>query len=307
MRINPTVIMPESLTHQHLLSCLTTLLFHEISGMSRGYNKIRILDAGCGAGRLMSFVYRSLSDQYPDCTVEIYGFDVIDHGVQASGFIERAVTSLSDDIPSIDWAQQIKPIRIDDSWPFQDNFFDVVLSNQVIEHVHNKPYFFAESHRVLREGGYGIHLFPLKHYVYEGHLNLPWVHRIRSYGSMVCYISILSFLWLGKFRDHHKRTGISRSDFSEQHADYVYFWTNYASEAEILDIVRQQMFRASFMFSIEFYVLKLRQLLGLNYKKAYMTLFLRGLWDSIAIKFLRYLSSVTLVTEKSNTYKEPKL
>lgn len=286
---------PISLTHQHLFSCLNTL-------MPEDAQAIRILDAGCGDGKLMSFIHNSLKFTHPNLSVEIYGFDVVDHGVQTSGFLNETIAALSSDIPAIDWSERIKFLRIGDPWGFPDNSFDIVLSNQVFEHVHDKPFFFSEAYRVLRDGGYAVHLAPLVHYIYEGHLHLPWVHRIRSHDFLYSYISFMSLLGFGKYRSHNKITGITRSEFSKRHADYVYFWTNYSSESEMLNLARTAKFRASFRFSADFYFLKLRQLFRLPYKANYKAS-RSALFDSLAIKFLRYLSSVTFVCEKRNTYK----
>lgn len=283
-----------SLTHQHLFACVNTLL--PISDQS-----IRILDAGCGDGKLMAFLHKMFEFTHPDASVEIYGFDVVDHGVQTSGFLNVAVATLSLSVPEVNWEKRIVPLCVGDKWGFPDNFFDVVLSNQVFEHVHDKPFFLRESYRVLRDGGYAIHLAPLVHYIYEGHLYLPWVHRIRSHDLLCSYISFLSLLGFGKFPSHHKLTGVTRSEFSKKHADYIYFWTNYSSESGMLDMARDAKFRASFRFSADFYVLKLRQILGLSFKNSYSAQ-RSALIDSIAIKFFRYLSSATFVCEKRNLY-----
>ena len=286
---------PASLTHQHLFACINTLIPSDA-------RSIRILDAGCGDGKLISFIHKSLQLQHPDLSFEIYGFDVVDHGVQTSGFLDGTITLLSSDITNVNWPERIKPLHMGDTWDFPDNFFDVILSNQVFEHVHDKLFFFKESYRVMRDGGHAIHLAPLVHYIYEGHLYLPLVHRIRSHDMLYSYISFLSLVGFGKFRNHNKLTGISRSDFSIKHADYVYFWTNYSSESEMLDMARASQFRASFRFSLDFYLLKLRQIFRFPYKASYNPS-RSALLDSIAIKFLRYLSSTTFVCEKRNTYK----
>lgn len=41
-------------------------------------------------------------------------------------------------------------------WPFPDGKFDVVFSNQVIEHLHNTRLFAEEAYRVLKPGGTAI-------------------------------------------------------------------------------------------------------------------------------------------------------
>lgn len=283
-----------SLTHQHLFTCVNTLL-------SPDEHTIRILDAGCGDGKLMAFLHGMLEFSHPNASVEIYGFDVVDHGVQTSGFLNEAIATLSLSVSDVNWKKRIVPLHVGDQWDFPDNFFDIVLSNQVFEHVHDKPFFFRESYRVLRDGGYAVHLAPLVHYIYEGHLYLPWVHRIRSHDLLCSYISFLSLLGFGKFPSHNKLTGITRSEFSKKHADYIYFWTNYSSESGMLEMARSAKFRASFKFSADFYFLKLRQILRLPYKNSY-TAARSALMDSIAIKFFRYLSSTTFVCEKRNLY-----
>ncbi len=41
-------------------------------------------------------------------------------------------------------------------FPYEDRFFDVVISNQVLEHLYNTDGFFSEVYRVLRLGGYAV-------------------------------------------------------------------------------------------------------------------------------------------------------
>ena len=43
-----------------------------------------------------------------------------------------------------------------DVWPFDDSSFDLIISNQVIEHVSNTDYFVEETYRLLRKGGIAI-------------------------------------------------------------------------------------------------------------------------------------------------------
>lgn len=43
-----------------------------------------------------------------------------------------------------------------EKWPFEDNTFDVFVSNQVLEHIPNTDHFLEEFYRILKPGGYGI-------------------------------------------------------------------------------------------------------------------------------------------------------
>lgn len=286
-----------SVTHEHLLACLNTVARFGDGGDAG--STFRILDVGCGDGKMMAYVCRCLQLLYPAQDIEIYGFDVLDHGLQPKQFMQRTVAKLSDDLPSIDWSKRVFAVSVNDPWPFTDKFFDMVISNQVMEHVKEPSRFLAEHFRVLRAGGYGIHLFPLKHYIYEGHLLLPVVHRIDSWNCMRTYIKMLSMVGLGKYREHNRIHGVECNEFAKRHADYIYFLTHYLTEGEALNIARAAGFRASFTFSREFYVAKLRSLLGLEQAQRY-TFAGRGIGDALSVKLLRYLSSVTLVLEQRN-------
>lgn len=51
----------------------------------------------------------------------------------------------------------VKNIKADgQKWPFRDNLFDCIVSNQVVEHLTNLDKYFSESARTLKPGGYLI-------------------------------------------------------------------------------------------------------------------------------------------------------
>lgn len=288
-----------SITHAHLLACVNTALNERPTAAGA---PVRILDAGCGDGRMLAYLAKCLGTLRPGAQIELYGFDVVDHGVQPQAFMQRTIANLQQECPQVDWSQRLLAARSGDPWPFADGFFDLVVSNQVLEHVHAPQRFFAEHFRVLMRGGRGYHLFPLKHYIYEGHLLLPWVHRIRSWDLMRAYIGWLSVLGLGKYREHARSTGISRSQFAERHADYVYFWTHYLTEREVAAVSRASGLRTCFRHTGEFYLAKLRSMCGLRPKRVYAAHGRGVLGAAVGVKFLRYLSSVTLTVEKQNAY-----
>lgn len=287
-----------SVTHTHLLACVNSLLESMETATGR---PVRILDAGCGNGKLIAYLYTCLAQLRPHLPVEIFGFDVVDHGVQATGFIERATSSLSEAIPQVDWGNSIRAIRATDKWPFDADFFDIVVSNQVLEHVHDHAHFFSQAQHVLRKGGASVHLFPLKHYIHEGHLHLPWVHRIRSWDLMKGYIALLSRLGLGKYPEHRREHNVTVEEFADRHADYMYFWTNYLSEGEAVNLARRAGFRVSYRYTMEFYGQKILSLLHRPQRTVYDNEG-RGWRDALAVKFLRYVSSITLTCVKDCRY-----
>lgn len=45
---------------------------------------------------------------------------------------------------------------LEEEWPFPDEKFDVVIANQVIEHMIDVDHFISETYRVLKRGGYCV-------------------------------------------------------------------------------------------------------------------------------------------------------
>lgn len=111
----------------------------------------KILDLGCGAGEMVSHL-RSV------------GFDA--WGCDSKEFITKFSGGeyLLDIAPS--------PYRL----PAEDNSFDAVISSSVLEHASNKVEVFREIHRVLKPGGFTMHVFPGKYYLpTEPHIYVPLV------------------------------------------------------------------------------------------------------------------------------------
>jgi ubiquinone/menaquinone biosynthesis C-methylase UbiE len=59
---------------------------------------------------------------------------------------------------------------------FNDAFFDIVFSEQVLEHVLDLESVIHEMGRLTKIGGVGIHRFPGRFCVNEPHLHVPFVH-----------------------------------------------------------------------------------------------------------------------------------
>ncbi|MFH1048215.1 MAG: class I SAM-dependent methyltransferase [Patescibacteria group bacterium] len=91
---------------------------------------VNILDVGCGDGSMtMKFLNGLRGEDY-----ELYGLDNL----------EKNDNKLI----------KYKKINLDgEIFPFADNFFDIVYSNQVLEHILNKDNFIFECNRTLKNGG----------------------------------------------------------------------------------------------------------------------------------------------------------
>jgi len=104
----------------------------------------RILDAGCGLG-LYVRALRRFSD-------EVYGVDID----------PERIAQASRELPNL----QVAPAE---ALPFEDNFFDVVLSHEVLEHVNDDRAAAREAVRVLRPGGRLIVFVPNRWWFFETH------------------------------------------------------------------------------------------------------------------------------------------
>jgi SAM-dependent methyltransferase len=286
----------ESITHQHLLSVLNT----EVEGVSIT-KPVRLLDVGCGDGLLIKYLTANFGVCNQGLKFEIYGLDVADHGVQADGYFEKTIENLEAEFPDTPWKDRLHVISTKDVWPFSDCFFDIILSNQVVEHVSDQDLFFSEIGRTLVTGGFSVHLFHLKNSFYESHLKLPLVHRFSNHDFMEKYIKTLSKIGWGKYKHHNSTSPTSVTEFAERHADYIFFFTNYLSYSEVLTLCKKHYLPASFRYTQEYYFSKIRSIIK-GSPKYKLTKNRSGIVDWFAIFVLKYVSSVTLVLHKGERY-----
>lgn len=134
-------------------------LVHYVAALSGVADPI-VLDFGCGNGLLVSLLR--------EAGAECYGADVFYGGAQfeqlsASGLLANGV---------------VREIQESGRLPFDDGFFDIVISNQVFEHVDRLSQAVDEIHRVLKDDGIAYHHFPSREVIREGHIGIPLAHRL---------------------------------------------------------------------------------------------------------------------------------
>ena len=118
----------------------------------------RLLDYGCGRGEIVSAGRKR--------GLDTWGADTY------SGHYNQWLTAIPEDARP--YVRRIEGSRAD----FPDAHFDLVLSNQVLEHVTDPEDVIADMGRLLKQGGTLIAAFPVVSTWYEGHVGLYLAHRL---------------------------------------------------------------------------------------------------------------------------------
>lgn len=286
-----------SVGYDHLLAVICTQ-----AAMSTG--TLRLLDAGCGEGRLLAYLTARLAQLRPDLRVECYGFDVDDSGMMGEGLEERLVGGLGQTHPDVDWGTRVTVIHSSDAWPYPGDFFDVIVSNQVLEHVSDHDLFFSETYRTLKDGGYAAHLAPLQHCLYEPHIRLPLFHRLNNHDLRVRYVRAMTLLGFKKQFERLPDTHTSVDEFSEREADVMREFTNYLSTAQVYRLGKRHHLRTSFRYTHEYYRAKFRKICNLPPVRLYQRDGnVAAAW--LAASLLKYAASVTVFLEKKSVISMP--
>lgn len=103
--------------------------------------------------------------------------------------------------------------------------FDLVVSDNVVEHVADLDGFLAESHRLLKPGGMACHLYPSRWRPMEPHVRQPLVHWLPKGWPQRSLVTVLT---LAGIEPHWVRTrGMSRREKARAYADYLAAHTHY--------------------------------------------------------------------------------
>lgn len=138
---------------------------YRLESLKRVLPKIKgkVLDIGCGAG----LITESLPYYYPDA--EIYGCDISRSAIEyarkyGKGKVEYEVLRGK-------------------KFPYKNNFFDVCICFDVLEHVPDADFFLNEAKRVLKKGGYFFLIVPC-----EGQpLTYTWFFKKIKHGDNLTY------------------------------------------------------------------------------------------------------------------------
>lgn len=156
----------------------------------------RILDFGCGSGACVM--------EYRKAGIDAYGCDII---------IEEKDPHL-------------RPVeRGSNKIPFEDNSFDFVYSDQVMEHVQDHASVLAEISRVLKPGGVSLHIFPSKWKPIECHVYVPFGGAFRNRNWLR--------LWALLGIRNSYQMGMSAMEVVRLNHEYLHSGTNYLSRRRL--------------------------------------------------------------------------
>ncbi|HZW12291.1 MAG TPA: class I SAM-dependent methyltransferase [Noviherbaspirillum sp.] len=170
----------------------------------------RILDYGCGAGHIVKALRAR--------NVDAFGCDVFYEGGDYSKLVESEYLGKS-----------IKRMEPDGRIPYDDETFDFVINNQVMEHVTDLDKVLSEIHRVLKPGGKVLSLFPDKSVWREGHCGIPFLHWFpKGSRPRIYYAALMRLLGFGY---HKENKTIMR--WSADFCEWLDKWTWYRPSKDI--------------------------------------------------------------------------
>ena len=169
-----------------------------------------LLDYGCGAGEIVQLASSAGMDAYG---VEMfYGGGSARDAVARAGLLGTRVLELEDGVI-----------------PFPDSRFDVIVSNQVFEHIDDFEPPVREIHRVMKSGGVFINIFPSVEVWREGHIGIPFVHWFEpGLRRRRMYTLSLRCLGLG----FHKHKAPPR-EWTDNYLGWIDSWTFYKPLAKV--------------------------------------------------------------------------
>jgi SAM-dependent methyltransferase len=182
--------MSESPNYQYVLD-----LADQQGGKQEG---AKILDFGCGRAQVVMAGLKA-------------GFDI--HGTDT---FEGVYNDWYNQCPE-EVAGKIHKI-IEGRLPFEDNSFDVVISNQVFEHIPDYRPSLQEISRILKPGGKMIALFPVKETWYEGHVGLYFPHYLSSWPNIQYrYMWLCSLLGFG-----FRKSGVNAKEWAKTRQSVIH-------------------------------------------------------------------------------------
>ncbi len=164
---------------------------------------LRILEIGCGAGRLTNYLIQK-------------GFDAMGFDISET-LIKEGYSRYPDTMIFI--------ASGGGDMPFKDSFFDVVLSFDVLEHIPDVDVHLSEVRRVLKSGGFYLFRAPnkLTNVPFEIIKNISLAKHKAYHCSLQTFWSVKRLLVAHGFEFRFVRVPVM-NEFMEQKVNKVFGW-----------------------------------------------------------------------------------
>lgn len=215
---------------RRLVTCC--LRFFESEGIAIGSDP-RLLEFGCGHGELLR--------QFADAGIHrCLGFEVANLKQSPRAFEAQKVF------------ENIRLLRLPMignvplerySLPFENEQFDLVVSNVVFEHVMNYETVARELSRITAPGGVQVHLFPGPWRLLESHTNLPFGGALHAIWYLRLYVMASGYYRRNWASGH---AGLSNRQRAERMHFYLTKSCNYPGRRKIRKTFAPYFTRVSF-------------------------------------------------------------
>ena len=177
-----------------------------------------VLDFGCSFG--------SVVNAFCSAGYDAKGIDILEYWGKDRHLCGRTPVTYSPEVTSRLFLVDPENLR----FPFEDRSIDIIVSDQVLEHVFDFEPIFREHARVLKPNGLAVHRFPRRYALWEVHTGLPFAPMSR-------YRWYLTLWALAGLRSERQK------GFSWQNAvqtnETIFGTTNYVSKRYLLDLAQK--------------------------------------------------------------------
>lgn len=291
-----TVLRNITLNDIHLVKCI-------ISTIKKNYKsnqRVNVLDVGCGSGASLLYMIAELSKAFPEKELDFYAFDIDESELtfkdkkSCNNYLFELLKTLNSKYKNINWEKKVKLIKENDDWHCEENFFDIIVSNQVLEHVMNKTYFFEKLNKFMKSNSHSFHLAPVSTNVWEFHLNIPFAHWFKSKNILKKYIIIYKLITSPLiFLNNH----IKMMNSIDDNIRYLSEKTDYCTTDQLIDHCQNHGLSVNLKYTYPYYFLKLCQWLRIDINKFnfykcstlihYLTFFIHKRLSAITLHVLK--------------------
>jgi ubiquinone/menaquinone biosynthesis C-methylase UbiE len=232
----------------------------------------KILDYGCGRAEI---VEEGLKQD-----LDIVGVEAFYEGNQSKKVVKQKGLLNS----------FVFPLGTNFEIPFPPDTFDLIISNQVLEHVEDIDYTLKEIQRVLKSTGTFITIFPHLSVWREGHCGIPFSHWFNSRSpSRYPYMRFLRLLGFG-----YNKAGKTSLEWVKFYMNYLDKFTYYRK----LPVIHKAFLRNNFTFkSNEINYMKYR--LEAKNIRLHKIIANNTLFQKLLLLLYRVLGGVTFICHKS--------